>query len=198
MEELGLEVFLAHEDLTPSRNWQKEIKKNLKRCDIFIPLLTKKFKESDFASQEIGIAVSEDKFIIPLEIDINPFGFIANIQSLKIDKKNLSNVAKKIINLIKNESNFGKNMKSFVLNQLEKSGSFEEATARVKLLKEFNSFSAEEVNRILDMIINSHNIRNCFYVQRQLKLFFKKYKNKINKDKCDKLDNETKKNFGIS
>ncbi|HIH44794.1 MAG TPA: toll/interleukin-1 receptor domain-containing protein, partial [Candidatus Methanoperedenaceae archaeon] len=40
LELMGFEVFLAHEDIEPSVEWQEEIKDNLDKCDIFIPLLT--------------------------------------------------------------------------------------------------------------------------------------------------------------
>lgn len=45
----GIDVFLAHEDLVPSSEWQDEIKRNVESCDVFIPLLTGSFKLSDWA-----------------------------------------------------------------------------------------------------------------------------------------------------
>ena len=40
LELIGFEVFIAHEDISPCIKWWEEIIKNLKRCDVFIPLLT--------------------------------------------------------------------------------------------------------------------------------------------------------------
>ena len=46
LEEFGLEVFLAHEDINPSAEWPGAILQNLKSTDIFMPLITENFKTS--------------------------------------------------------------------------------------------------------------------------------------------------------
>ena len=78
--------FLAHEDLEVSEEWKERILEELMECDVFIPLLSKAFKESNWAPQEIGIIFSRnDVPIIPLSIDGTiPFGFISHIQGKQI------------------------------------------------------------------------------------------------------------------
>jgi hypothetical protein len=189
LEEMGFEVFLAHEDISPCEEWQDEIIKNLQRCDIFIPLLTDNFMKSEWTNQEIGIAVDANKFIIPLQVDIKPPGFLGHIQSLKISPAEVIglNPAQQIFALIKNKSKFGKDMKNFVIKQLEDSGSFEAASARSKLLRDFKDFSKEELDRIVNATINSRCIYNSFGAQRVLKSLFKKYETDIEKEKYDKV-----------
>ena len=188
LEEIGFEVFLAHEDIDPCVEWQDEIIKNLQRCDIFIPLLTNDFMQSQWTNQEIGIAIANDKFIIPLQVAIIPPGFLGKIQSLRINpNESGSGHADQIVNIIKNKSNFGKDMKHFVMNQLEESGSFEEAKARSELLEEFESFDKEEINRIADMTIKSRCIHDSFGAKRVLNRFFKKYETDLEQEKYDKV-----------
>ena len=188
LENSGFEVFLAHEDIRPLVEWQDEIVKNLQRCDIFIPLLTKDFMKSGWTNQEIGIAIAGDKFIIPLQVDIAPPGFLGKIQSLKINISELRPyIAEQIVSLIKNKSKFGKDMKNFIINQLEESGSFEEAKARSSLLEDFEVFSKEEINRVVDIVINSRCIHDSYGAQKILRRLFKKYKTDIEKDKYDKV-----------
>ena len=40
LAKLGIEAFLAHDDLHVSDEWRERIRKELKRCDIFVPLLS--------------------------------------------------------------------------------------------------------------------------------------------------------------
>ena len=85
--EVGIDAFLAHEDLETSEEWQQRIASELRRCDIFVPLLSNNFVKSEWAPQETGfIALSRPEVIIaPLSIDgTTPFGFFANIQSSRI------------------------------------------------------------------------------------------------------------------
>jgi len=76
----GFEVFVAHDDNIPSVEWFPMIKDNLKRSDIFVVLVSKNSKDSDFVNQEIGMALGINLKIFPVKIDrTNPFGFISNI-----------------------------------------------------------------------------------------------------------------------
>jgi len=72
LESFEFSVFLAHEDISPSKPWRKEIRKNLRDCQVFVPILTKGFEESDWTDQETGIALARKKKIIPLKVNRNP------------------------------------------------------------------------------------------------------------------------------
>ncbi len=45
LENIWLSVFLAHEDIKPSLEWQETIYRELKECDIFIPIISENFKK---------------------------------------------------------------------------------------------------------------------------------------------------------
>jgi len=84
--DFGVDSFLAHDDLRVSEEWKERILEELGRCDIFVPLLSKAFRDSDWAPQETGIASARKTvLIIPLSIDSTmPFGFISHLQGKKI------------------------------------------------------------------------------------------------------------------
>jgi hypothetical protein len=83
---LGIECFLAHDDIKVSEPWKERILEELGVCDVFIPLLSDAFKKSDFAPQEVGVAAQRrDLAILPLSLDGTiPYGFISHIQSGKV------------------------------------------------------------------------------------------------------------------
>ena len=56
LKKYGLSVFLAHEDIQPTHEWQNEISNNLNGCDVFIPILTRSLRNSEWTDQEIGMA----------------------------------------------------------------------------------------------------------------------------------------------
>ena len=84
--EVGIDAFLAHEDMETSEQWRERILSELRRCDLFVPLLSKNFLESKWALQEVGFIASRPKVTIaPLSIDETlPFGFMSHIQSSPI------------------------------------------------------------------------------------------------------------------
>ncbi len=113
LELIGFEVFLAHEDIEAGIEWQDEIRKNLERTDVLMPLFSEKFKQSNWTDQEVGIALGHNKFIIPLQLDKAPYGFIGKIQALKITNPvNNESVASEVFKIICEKSQFDENEKT--------------------------------------------------------------------------------------
>jgi hypothetical protein len=199
LEFMGFEIFLAHEDLEPCVEWQDDIKKNLNRCDIFIPLLTESFKSSDWTDQETGIAIATDKFIIPLQVDFPPYGFIGKIQGLKVDtyylrnedvstvRDHLKNISTKIFQAIKTKSKFENDIKGFVIYKFVNSGSYNEANARAKLLEDFDDFAPEQVHQIFDATRSNAQIYVPITARRILKNFFEKYREYLKEEKYKEI-----------
>lgn len=86
LAEFGIDAFLAHDDLQVSEEWRDRILEELRRCNLFGPLLSKDFLSSKWAPQEVGFIISRpDVEIAPLSIDATtPFGFLSHLQSRRI------------------------------------------------------------------------------------------------------------------
>jgi hypothetical protein len=92
LDDLGIESFLAHNDLRVSEEWRNRISQELEECEVFIPLLSKSFSQSKWCDQETGTIIHRKSvLIIPLSIDGTvPYGFISHIQSHKIPANGIS------------------------------------------------------------------------------------------------------------
>lgn len=92
LSEVGIEAFLAHEDLDVSDEWRERIIDELSRCDAFVPLLSASFLTSNWAPQEVGYIVSRpDVAVAPLSIDgTTPVGFLSKFQSRRIPKEGIT------------------------------------------------------------------------------------------------------------
>jgi hypothetical protein len=90
--EVGIAAFLAHEDLEVSDEWRERILEELRRCDIFVALLSANFLASKWAPQEAGFIVSRSEVVIaPLSIDgTTPCGFLSSIQSRRIPPEGIT------------------------------------------------------------------------------------------------------------
>jgi hypothetical protein len=66
LERKGFAAFLAHEDVDPSVEWRAAIQLHLTSCTAMIAIVTKDFEKSSFTNQEVGIAMANDKKVIPL------------------------------------------------------------------------------------------------------------------------------------
>ena len=90
LEFYGVEAFVAHSDIDPGTEWQDEILGALEDMDAFVPILTEGFRDSQWTDQEVGYAIASEVPIIPLRMDLDPYGFMGKYQGLSCDWNNAS------------------------------------------------------------------------------------------------------------
>jgi hypothetical protein len=160
LEANGLEVFLAHDDIKPSLEWQKIIFEELEKCDIFIPLFSYNFKESKWTDQEIGIAYCHQKYIIPISLDdMAPYGFVGKYQSLKL--KDVKTSCDEIIEAILSKP-LAERYKEIILDKFIESESYDDANTKVKRLMTFKSFTDSQLNDLVFGYITNAQVRGSW------------------------------------
>jgi TIR domain len=154
---LGMDVFLAHDDLEPSDEWREVILKKLRKCDVFVPLLTRNFHASLWTDQETGIAIARGKLIMPVSFRVLPYGFIEKFQALK-DRKQLDETCWKIASKLASRPAFRKRIRDGVIKAFLESGTFEESARHAKMLAKFEPFSVAQLNLIVEGGSQNHQI----------------------------------------
>ena len=88
LQHSSVEVFVAEYSVAPGQSLTAEIINAIKNCNLFILLWSSNSKESEWVPQEIGIATSEKKPILPavLHADISLPGFIKDLKYLPLFK----------------------------------------------------------------------------------------------------------------
>lgn len=105
LEEYGITSFVAHEDISPTNEWQKEIEKALNSMHCMSAMIYEGFHESDWCDQEVGVAMGRNVTILPLIIDMDPYGFLGKYQGIKIKGKYPHELAKEIFTILCDNSN---------------------------------------------------------------------------------------------
>ncbi len=88
--------FVAHEDIHPTLEWQKEIERALYNMDAFLAIHTVGFKDSFWAQQEIGFAVGRGVKIISFKMGEDPTGFISKNQALARRNRTAEQIAEEV------------------------------------------------------------------------------------------------------
>lgn len=196
LEPYGFEVFAAHDDnaIKPAVEWKDEIIKAIIKCDVFIPLITKNFKISEWTDQETGMAKIKDKFMIPLKVDSHPYGFIGNIQSLKLNKTKLTSktymeytLPHEIFKIIEKEPKFEKYMVDIFIKEFRLTETFAEADKKVKKIEDFNNFTPEQVNQIYQITKENRQIHDAYEAKKVLIRFFYKYKEHLEEEEYKEI-----------
>ena len=76
-------IFFADKTINPGENISQVIIDNIKNSDIFLVFFSKSAVNSNYVQQEIGVAKSNNKIIIPILLDsTNPTGMLVGVNYL--------------------------------------------------------------------------------------------------------------------
>ncbi len=190
IDQFGFNCFLAHEDIPPQTVWPEEILAALKRCDLFMPLLTSGFTESFFCQQETGFAYCKEIEILPVMISKAPMGMIANIQSVRFNSDEFDSSCWKIVKHVAKRESLSKPVLNALIKWFGESDSYDIATERTKLiLNEFN-FSPRQVKAIRSHIKKNSQIYETKEARDSIFKFFDKYSKHFDEEFIDWYDSK--------
>jgi len=186
LAEYNIEGFLAHEDINVSEEWRGRIIEELNQARVFVPLLSAAFKQSEWASQEMGFALAKNALIIPLSIDgTAPFGFVAAVQGRRIPS-NPDYYPLLIDPII---SNLPHEIFPVLIEKLSHAGNFRNAEALMRpLVPFFAAFNNTEIESFVDACIGNGQIwdaADCktIYIPQ----FIQMHRAKIHAEKLEEL-----------
>jgi hypothetical protein len=85
MRMVGIDCFVAHTTIEPTREWVDEIERALRTCDALVALITPDFIESRWCDQEVGVCYGLGTLIVPVRAGLDPYGFIGKFQAATFD-----------------------------------------------------------------------------------------------------------------
>lgn len=96
----GTQKKVAHEDIEPSKEWVSELYNALFSMDALCAIIVNGFKSSRWRDQEVGMALGQNKLCIPINKEINPYGFLGRYQVLKVHGLDARSVALQVAEII--------------------------------------------------------------------------------------------------
>lgn len=81
----GIDAFVAHDVIEPTKEWMDEIEAALATCDSLAAVLTEDFVSSKWCDQEIGYVVARGILIVAVRQGADPHGFISKYQAVPGD-----------------------------------------------------------------------------------------------------------------
>lgn len=135
LEEYGITSFVAHEDINPTKEWQKEIQRALNSMDCMSAMLYDGFHQSYWCDQEVGVALGRSITVLPLILDHDPYGFLGEYQGIKIKGMRPMDLANKIFTILCDNSNTRNKYLSCLTGLLLFSNNKEDAMKWLKLIE---------------------------------------------------------------
>jgi len=179
---LGIDSFVAHEDIEPNKEWLVELKIALSTCHALAAFLCNDFKQSNYCDQEVGYALQRGVLVIPLQFEIVSYGFMAPFQGVRVKDKNPDQIASEIRKIIADHPLTKLNMKMADQKMLEQlvdkflsSSNFRISTNLLSKLEEYSAIPKELVTKINLEWNKNDQIYKCAGIPKRMEEFFKKH-----------------------
>ena len=192
LEEYGIRTFLAHDDITPSILFKKNIIREIRNCKLFIPIISKSFKMSAWTDQESGIAHYLRRNILPICLDGSlPYGFLADYQAKQLKSNDFfelcNDIAMQIFGTTRNTA-MKKKIKRRIIDIFIESASWRGAERNMENLLKHRSFTKEQINEIIEGIIDNAQINDAADNFERIHKLAKQYRTAITADNMTKLN----------
>jgi hypothetical protein len=140
----GVAAFVAHEDIEPSLEWQREIELALRSMHGLAALITPMFHGSLWTDHEVGWALGRGVLVVPVRLGADPYGLMGKIQGVRGTLKRPNALAELLARtLLKNPQTHGE-MQRAVVRSFASATSNQMALALSRLLVEAVPEVAEE------------------------------------------------------
>jgi hypothetical protein len=151
---LGIDAFVAHDDINPTDEWRDVIELALRTCEAMTAYLTSDFHPSRWADQEIGAGLARSILIIPIRKGETPYGFMGKYQALSGANKQAPRLADDLYDILANHPLTAARMvaarTSAEVARFVDSGSYNEARANLRRLLDLpvDGWTPELLDRI--------------------------------------------------
>jgi hypothetical protein len=160
----GFAAFVSHEDIEPTEEWQKEIRRALFTMDAMVALLSEDFHHSDWTDQEVGVAIGRGVPLIPVRLGLDPYGPMGIAQGLGGCKlENPDAMAAKIFEILFKKLSDRSKLFECALSAYANSSSFKDSGWKVEnLISLFEDLSPEQADRVFEAYNSNHENIHSF------------------------------------
>jgi len=131
----GVEAFVAHDAIEPTRDWKNVIEAALLTCDALCAVFTPDFHESLWCDQEIGFARARGILIVPLKAGADPHGFVREIQAVPTAGATAVTVTERLFEALAKSPTTANRMAPAIVRRYEKSTNFANTEASFLLMQ---------------------------------------------------------------
>jgi hypothetical protein len=160
LAQFGITGFVAHADIEPTRKWQDEIEAALASMDALVALLSPGFNESKWCDQEVGVAVGRRVPIVPVRIELDPYGLFGKYQAIQGKGKNPSELAPLVFEALIQKPNIGLRITSTLVTTLRASPSWSESRRLMGLIEKSVFLTKEHVTLIERALAENPEVAN--------------------------------------
>ena len=178
----GIDAFVAHQDIEPTSEWLTEIRKALSSCHAFAAIICGDFQSSHYCDQEVGFALQRGILVIPVRVELDPYGFMAPLQGISAFNLKPSEIASELRKLIVNHPTTRDAAAAAERASIARLGddflnssNFGTSTELLKRLESYGKLPRVVVEKIAASWEKNDQIAKCMGIPRRMEVFLKRH-----------------------
>lgn len=175
LESYAISAFVAHDDIEPTKEWLIVIEDALRTCDGLIALINQDFHESKWTDQEVGVCFGLNKIIIPIKLNVDPYGFFGKFQGLKGECLSSDSIAFNIFNLLIKKESTTKKISHALVRMFVNSDSFKNAKENMSKLEKIKYIDDSLIIELRHALEENYQINHCFSLPSRLESFLDQF-----------------------
>jgi hypothetical protein len=166
---LGIDCFVAHEDIEPTREWHREIEFALRSMHSLCALITSGYNGSKWCDQEVGYALGRAVPVVLISCDADPYGLMGKHQALRGKLSAPEVLAGQIFDVLAKQEQLRVLLTEGIVGSLENAHSYAHAKAAAKRIASFEKhLSRSQILRMLVATRENSQVRDAINVPSQI------------------------------
>lgn len=166
----GIHAFVAHEDIDVQAEWAHVIEYALDTADALVAFVSEHSLVSPWCNQEIGWALGRHLLVVSVAMNQAPVGLTSRFQAQKATD-DPAQLAGNLWNFLLGRRETGETLSSALINYLETSENWEDATPRSAMLSSLQ-WTAATVRQLAEAIRSSRKLTEAYRVSGRVKQVF--------------------------
>lgn len=172
---VGIHGFVAHEAMTVSEPWQRQVEAALRSMEAFVAFSHPKFNQSPWCNQEAGWALGRRVPHFTVRFGVAPAGFLGSTQWPNGSTQTTRQVADTIYRFVADQAELGRSIIDGLLGALERAGDFVSAGAAAERIARLGTLSPEDFTRLDTVYWKNDQIYGAVLANRELKPFYESH-----------------------
>ena len=182
LKDLATDCFLADVDLRAGQNFRIKLINEIESCSVVLALISQNYYKSEYANQELGIALGFNKQILPICLDDTlPRAFIDGIQCICCKDTGIDAKIVDIAMAIDTLDNWKQKNTDAYINFLSRSESWAEASKWAKEIQNTDKFTDVQIEQIGKAIIENYQVKTSWTARPILRAILLERKNTLSK-----------------
>lgn len=165
----AVDLFVAHEDIDPTKEWLDEIDLAVDTCDALAAFLTPHFHSSSWCDQEVGFAMRRRVLIIPVCLGVTPYGFMNRFQGLNATHLGDDAVADSIFNILVTNALTTTRLSEAIVDSVASVGSWVQANRLSRLLRYVGQWTPPLLRKLEECLESNPQVSGSFDAPRRIR-----------------------------